>query len=115
MKIRGLMHGIFEYTEIYGTTIGICKYSPNQKHKIYDLIEGIFEYISCNHQTHKCDHPSSVSFYSVSCQIGYFDWFLLNSDGLEYIYLKKVISMVSKMLLFFSVYQRSILTILETH
>ncbi len=64
------MHRIFEYTDIYSTTIGIYKYSPYQKLKIYDLFNGIFEYTSCNHQTHKCDHPSSVSFYPELCQLG---------------------------------------------
>ena len=40
------MHGKFEYTDIYSTSIGIYNHSPNQKHKIYDLIKGIFEYMS---------------------------------------------------------------------
>ena len=67
------MNGKFECIDNYGTTIGICQYSPNQKHKIYDLFNGIFEYISCNHQIHEYNPLSSGSVYSESCQIGYFD------------------------------------------
>ena len=71
------MNGKFECIDIYGSTIGIYEYSPNQKLKIYDLIKGIFEYISCNHQIHEYNHSSSVLLSSESWQIGYFDWFPL--------------------------------------
>ena len=60
------MNGKFECIDNYGTTIGICQYSPNQKHKIYDLIKGIFEYISCNYQIHEYNHSSSVLLSSES-------------------------------------------------
>ena len=60
------MNGKFECIDNYGKTIGICQYLPNQKHKIYDLFNGIFEYISCNHQIHEYNHSSSVLLSSES-------------------------------------------------
>ena len=63
----------FEYTDIHGTNIGKYKYSPYRKLEIYDLIKGIFEYLSCNHQIHECNHSSFVLLSSEFCQIDYLD------------------------------------------